>query len=371
MNSIAGKGVVLMRMSSWWLAAMAVVLVAGCAPAQPDAADNAPTETEGLDLEPIKVYLVENAAEMKTSTAALAQSAQAYYDLAEAASFDYDALWAANGGQVAGLIEEARGHWLDASIAYESSEGLVAGVPSLAYYDVWIDAGPSGEDDPEEALDWQLELPDGRVLDKPGNLFHNLTEPVLWGTVDEYVGLRADLDGDGSIDPTEALPEAAMLLGAAQALDGATEEMSGAIDGWEPTLDDSFTALVVMIPTMNEYFEQWKLSSFVIGDESEEISFVATSRLLDITGILRGLNLTYDTISPTVASADPDLHAQIDQGMDELVTYVDDLYTQEQGGRRFTPDEADLFGTEAQSRAEALVGQISQAVGLLNITIAE
>ena len=38
----------------------------------------------------------------------------------------------------------------------------VAGVPSLAYYDVWIDAGPSGEDDPANALDVSVELPDGR-----------------------------------------------------------------------------------------------------------------------------------------------------------------------------------------------------------------
>ena len=52
-----------------------------------------------------------------------------------------------------------------------------------------------------------------------------------------------------------------------------------AIDAWEPTLEDAFMALVTMIPTMNEYFEQWKLSAFIQGDEFQETAFVAVSRL--------------------------------------------------------------------------------------------
>ncbi len=49
---------------------------------------------------------------------------------------------------------------------------------------------------------------------------------------------------------------------------------------------------------MNEYFEQWKLSAFVAGDEFEEAAFVGASRLFDIVKILNGLNLTYQNLSP-------------------------------------------------------------------------
>jgi len=127
-------------------------------------------------------------------------------------------------------------------------------------YDVWIDAGPPGSEDPEEALEWTLELPDGRVYESPGNFFHNLLEPTLWGTNPEFTGLKVDMDGDGEISVGEALPEANMLLGATQGLNEATIEMQGAIEAWKPTLEDALTALVTMIPTMNEYFGQWKES---------------------------------------------------------------------------------------------------------------
>lgn len=53
----------------------------------------------------------------------------------------------------------------------------------------------------------------------------------------------------------EALPEAEILLAAAQGLDIATTQMQEAVNAWEPTFEDAFIAMVTMIPTMNEYFE--------------------------------------------------------------------------------------------------------------------
>jgi iron uptake system EfeUOB component EfeO/EfeM len=127
-----------------------------------------------------------------------------------------------------------------------------------------------------------------------------------------------------------------------------------------------------MIPTMNEYFGQWKNSVFVAGAEAaEEVAFVSHSRLVDINGILTGLSTTYQELSPAVAAVDADLDSQIQSGFDELVSYVNDLYQQEQGGTRFSPDEADLFGGEAQDQATALAGQVAQAAALLNVELAE
>ncbi len=326
---------------------------------------------EEVDLAAVKQYTLDNAREMKAGSAALAATAQEYYDLMAGYNFDYEAAWAAEQATLSELATRAKSNWQQASQYYELDEGIIAGVPSLAFYDVWIDAGPSAAEDPAEAYQWTLELPDGRTLESPGNFFHSLLEPTIWGTNPEFRGLEADLDGDGMIEIGEALPEANLLLAAAQGLDGATAEMISAVEGWEPTLSDAFTALVVMIPTMNEYFEQWKLSSYIAGEVAEEQAFVGFSRLFDISGILTGLDFTYGNLSPLVEGSDPALHGQIVDGFADLRGYVDDLFAQEQAGTQFTAEEVDLFGTEAQSKATALSGQVAQAAALLNVEIAE
>lgn len=332
----------------------------------------AQTPTAGADLASVKAYLVEHVAHSKAGTAEVLAQAQAYYDRAKEADFDYQALWDAHGPEVVTLLTDARQTWVDdASGYYELSEGLVAGVPSLAYYDVWIDAGPSGEEDPANALDVSVELPNGRVLEKPGSLYHFVSEPALWGTRDDFVGLQVDFDGDGEIELGEVLPDANALLGAAQALDAATGELQTAVDAWEPNESDAFTALVIMIPTMSGYFEEWKESVFVTGAESEEHRFVGVSRLADVNGILHGLDVTYGNVMPAIEAADPALAQQIDVELDELVAFVKDLHEQELAGTQFTPEQADQFGSELQARATGIAGQISQAAGLLGIEIQE
>lgn len=323
-----------------------------------------------LDLTKVKAYTVDQAAQMKEGTTQLAAIAGRYFDLATAANFDYQAMLDANAMEVPGLMAAAKEAWLLASTHYELNEGLVAGVPSLSHFDVLIDAGPSGEEDPEGALDWTLDLPNGEKMEKPGNLFHNLTEPLIWGTEDTWVVLRVDLDGDGDEGIGDVLPEANVFKAASDKLDSSTSELQTALDAWEPTLEDAFAALVTMIPTMGEYFEQWKLSSFVTGeDETTEKSFVATSRLFDVNGIVHGLDVTYDVIRSTVYEVAQELDAQIDEGFADLVAFVEDLYAQEQEGKRFTSDEAELYGTQAQDKASALVGLVSQAVALLGLTV--
>lgn len=338
---------------------------------EPTIATTSDAASAEANLAAVRAYTQENAAQMKVGTAALAQTAQAYYDLIEAADFDYEAAWAANPEELTALTTAAKEQWLTASTYYELDEGIIAGVPSLAEHDVLIDAGPSREEDPEGALAWTLELPDGNTLDSPGNYFHSLLEPTLWGTEEEYVGAAVDLDGDGTVALGEVLPDANVLLATAQGLDAATQEMMDDVNAWEPTLTDAFTALVVMIPTMSEYFEQWKLSSYIAGENAEETAFVGTSRLFDINGILNGLNVTYENISPLVADSDPATDAQIKSGFEGLISYVSDLYEQEQAGTRFTAEQAELYGTEAQSRATALVGQVAQAAALLSVQIEE
>jgi hypothetical protein len=322
------------------------------------------------DLAALKDYMVGNGDQMAAGVTELLDFAQGYYDLAESVDFDYQALWDQHGAEIQPQLEAARVAWSEEAHGhYELNEGLVAGIPSLAYYDVLIDAGPTGEDDPTNALDNSIDLPDGSTLERPGNLFHAVTEPTLWGTLDQYTGLAIDMDGDGTIELGEALPDANVLLGSMQALDTATTELVGAIAAWEPTLDDTFTALVVMIPTMQGYFNDWKLSPAVLGDASEESGFVANSRLVDVLGILGGLDVAYDIVQPQIAAVDPDVATQIRTSLDDMVTFVQDIRDQEEAGMVFTPEQADLFGTQLQAQADDVAGQIAQAATLVGATI--
>lgn len=360
------------------LAGIAVlsVILSACAPQT--AATVAPASTESAiaeaDLGAVKAYAVDQARQMKEATEAFRAGAEKYHAAIAQIKADhpdqnpYEYLWANYPDAAKALLEQMRADWFEASTHYELNEGIIAGVPSLAYYDGWIDAGAPASDDPE-AIPWTLMLADGTTLESPGNFFHNLTEPTLYGTVDEYVGLPVDLNGDGGIGMGEALPEAEILLASAQGLDLATEQMADAANAWEPTLEDAFMAMVTMIPTMNEYFEQWKLSAFISGNDFEQTGFIAVSRLFDITGILHGLDVTYDNVHPVVSHVDPELDAQIDAGFADLVGYVTDLYEQEKAGMQFTPEEADAFGTEAQDKATALAALVTQAAAKADLAL--
>lgn len=321
------------------------------------------------DLTTIKTYLLDNTATLHSNTTDLQTAVNTYYQLAQAANFDYAQLWQDKPAEVTAALLAAKQAWLAASPRYEQIEGIVAGVPSLAQYDVILDAGAAGDD--PDAAPFDLVLPDGRSLHHPGNLF-GILEATLWGTRPDFTsGLSADLDGNGRTDFGEVLPEANILQGSAQAMSDYVSQLQTASQAWEATETDAFTALVVMIPTMNEYFESWKNSRFVAGNTSTQTDFVVISRLADIQDILSSLQVIHKGLSPLIVTVDPAQDAQIQAGLANLRTFVADIYAQEQSGKQFSAEEADLLGSEAQNRAVSLAGQVSQVAAQLNIHIQE
>lgn len=348
---------------------LTTLLLAACQPAP--AAPPANT-TQTPDLAGIHTYLVERIAALQANTTALEQAADHYYDLAAASRFDYAALWQQQQPAVMQTLTAARTAWQAASPQYEQMEGIVAGTPALAAFDLILDAGASGEDDEQNAAPIDLQLPDGRTLRRPGNLF-GVTESTLWGTFDAYTaqGVTADWDGDGALTWGETLPDANVLKAAAAALDQQVRALALAAADWQPTLSDAFTALVVMTPTMSEYFASWRDSRFVAGDASTQRDFVAISRLADMQDILSGLEIVYAEVQPLAAALDAAGAEQAGAGLGGLRAYVAAIYAEEQAGRRFTPEEADLLGAEAQNRATAVTGQISQLAALLGVPLAD
>lgn len=334
-----------------------------------DTTTAATTAASGADLAPVKDYLLDHTERLQTNTAELQRDAEAYYALAEQADFDYAALLADRRAAVQQLVKRLQQDFHAANPAYEEMEGVVAGVPELADYDVIIDAGSDGSD-PENAVPFSIETPAGRTFRQPGN-FNFLVETAVYGTEPRFQarGVEADLDGDGTVEFGEAVPDADFLVATARDFARTAGELDEAARAWEPEPQDVFTALVVMTPTMSEYFESWKNSRFVAGDRATETAFVTSSRLGDIGDILGGLVLVYDSVQPQIAEVDEQQAAQTGQSLKALHRFAQKLEQQEASGRRFTAQDADTLGGDAQDRAEAIAGQISQAAGQLDITL--
>ncbi|MBO8141214.1 MAG: EfeM/EfeO family lipoprotein [Firmicutes bacterium] len=322
------------------------------------------------DLDGIKAYLLQQCAKLEENISALKEVADAYYGLSTQYDFDYSALWNQETETVRSLLLQARSSFLSANSAYELMEGIVAGVPALAPFDVDIDAGvPSGEGD-GDVVRFDVPLPDGNVLRQPGNFFY-LAELTLWGTNPEWTaqGVQPDLDGNGTVDFAEVLPDANVFKGIADAFLQKSRELSVEAKAWRPRESDAFTALVVMIPTMDEYFQAWKESRYVSGAQAVSPQFVATSRLQDIADILHGLQVVYTHIEPLISALDPAQAQQIEHELSALRDFVLQVLSQETAGVKFNPEDADLLGSEAQHRATAIAGQIAQAAAKLGIDI--
>src|SRR5687767_10771643 len=336
-------------------AVVAVAAVAGCGGEdEPEpAAEETPAAAEQADLGAIKDYLQTHTASLEELTATLAADAEAYHALAEQAGFDYEQLLADNREEVAGLIEKMQGTFQEANPAYEEMEGVVAGVPSLADFDVIIDAG-ADKSDPENAVPFSLKTPAGKTYEQPGN-FNYLIETSAYGTEPKFAakGVEPDLDGDGKVSFGEAMPDADFYVTAARDFEKTTQELDAAAKEWTPTAQDAFTALVVMTPTMSEYFDAWKNSRFVAGDKAKEKAFVAASRLEDIADILGGLQTVYAGVQPRIAAVDQAQARQTGRDLAALTEFAEKLRDEESGGRRFDAEDAETLGTQAQDRAEA------------------
>jgi hypothetical protein len=357
------------------LTACALALtVAACGDDDDDSSsdpNDSSTTAAGLDLAAIKDYLLEHTERLVTDSGAVRENAESYYRLAKSTDFDYEELLSKHRDEVTGLVGEAQNGFAAANPAYEEMEGVVAGVPSLAEYDVIIDAGGDASD-PENAVPFDVETPAGRTFKQPGN-FNFLIETAAFGTEPRFQakGVEPDLDGNGKVEFGESLPDADFYVAAARGFEKYAKELDAAAREWEPTPADALTALVVMTPTMSEYFEAWKNSRFIAGDKATEKAFVAASRLQDIADILGGLVLVYDNVEPLVAKADTQQATQTKQSLTELHSFAAQLRDKEADGRKYTAEEADTLGSQAQERAEAIAGQITQAAAKLDIQIEE
>ncbi len=337
---------------------VAAALIASTAPVW------ALSESEGLAQ--VKAFTLEHNAALVAEAEKMAAAAADYRALIEAAGGDYAAAWAAKAPELAAAIETIRSRWLAASNEYETIEGIVAGIPATVKYDLILDAGNPGTE-AEDVAEYDLALPDGTMMQRPGSLFHIITEPLFWGTEAQHVKLPADLDGDGQTGAGEVLFDANLAQGAADAMVYWAKALEADMKAWEPNRDDAFTAVVTMTPTVGDYFGEWKESQFLGGGGE---AFVARSRLIDVLGIMGGCQRMYvQAISPVVATGDAALDASITGSFEELIAFVAETRDREAAGEKFSAEEADALGSEAQDIAERIVAQVLQAAAKNGVEI--
>jgi hypothetical protein len=350
------------------LAALTATIAAGCG------SDDGKSSTEPGEagLTATKSYLTEHTADLVAETAKIKTAADAFYDLARSRKFNYKKLLAKECEAVDAALTDARDAFVAANPHYEEMRGIVAGIPRTAQYDTDIDSG-SGASDPVNAVSFNLTLPGGEVMRQPGNLFF-LLETSLYGTNRDLTvrGVRPDVDCDGKVQFGEGLPDARVLKAAADEMDKQATDLDA--DAQEIVIDqsDAFTAITGMVPSMSEYFDQWKRSAFVAGPgRQEEPGFVATSRLSDAADLLTGINFIYEEIEPDIAADNPELAEQASAELNELLNRAVDLRDREASGENFTAGQADQLGSAMQAQAVRIAGHVAQAAEELGVKIQE
>ncbi len=321
---------------------------------------------ETANLSSVKTYLLERLNVQKTGTSSLKSAAQRYFDIAKAAQFNYKKMPTDIARKA---LLEARAGWTKSSPVYESVEGIVAGVEVLAAFDLNLDAGASKAEGGEAIVEFDLKLPSGKILEKPGNAF-GVNEGALWGTEKTFSsGVTFDVDGNGKIGFGDQLPDANVLKAAADKLDALTQELIDTAKTWTPAPQDVFGALTANVPTVAPVFlDRWKTSRFVLGEKATRRDFNVISSLSDLSQNITSWQKLYAGVSASVKTKNASLDQQIQTDLTSLKTWAVKLENMETK-RRFTSEQAQTLIKEGDNRATAITGKISQAAALVGIKL--
>lgn len=352
------------------LLVLVVFLLNGCGPAPtptPEAAPGGVPIVVETEMEPIHDYFLDKVKAVKQATTALRATGDAYYARVNPMR-DYAALWQTDRAALIALVQDGQAEWLALTPLYAQAESIVAGVPVLARYNLILRVGTPGAAGGTATAPYDLTLPDGRVLAQPGNLF-SIIERTLWGGAPDYAapGVVADFDGDGTQEPGETLPDAIVLKGALDALDDYAEQLLYEAQVWQPMVVEAFTVLVTLLPTVSTDLGTWKSAPAIAGTVAPELAAPPISRLSEAQATLGTLLVVYGGVSSHVRSLDPAQDSQLAGSLRGLHDLVADINSQEQAGKQYTLEEADLLESDVGDQVVGLTGQLSQVMAQLGM----
>jgi imelysin len=329
--------------------------------------DPIPSTSGSLAVKDVKGYLLGTLEKIERAADDFVRDAAAYQQLVNANGGDPLRAFAASPDEMTRLIASLReGYKKMDSFGYETIEGIVAGVPALSDFDVYLDSGVPqdqvGGGTPVAPV--VVSLPDGGKIDHEGCLFTYLVEPMLWGSNKKLV-VPADLDHDGKIGARESLPRAEALTAVANDVRAQIHQLRQTAVAWRPSTSDYFSAIITMTPTLSGYFDDWKESRYAGSGK-----FMAVSRVSDMRGIMFSVAVLYGAVRSEVAAKDSALASSIQRGFDGILSFIDRVALREKkAGAQMTPAEIDELGEQAKQKADKLVPQVEQAAAILDVNL--
>lgn len=317
------------------------------------------------DVNDVKSYLVETVGGMQAAAVDFVKNAESYAAIIDAYDGDYAAAHAEKAAEIDNLVAAMQENYkaMD-SFGYETVEGIVAGVDPLAHYDIYLDAGVPDAEGAEDVADVVLTLRNDEKIERQGALFTYLIEPALWGGDERWI-VPLDLDGDGTITARESLPKVEVLLAVSADAKKHIDSLLADSKSWEPSSDDCIGAMIVMTPTLSDYFEDWKESRYA---EEKSGRFFAVSRVSDMRGIMGSCEIMYQAVDPQVAGKDPALAKSIRVGFDQIMAFLERIGNRETSdAETITLAEIDEMASQARTHTDKLVPQIEQAQALIEI----
>ena len=315
-----------------------------------EAADSATTAAS------VKDYLLKNLTKIQNASEDFVKNSRAYAELVKTHGDSLPAAYKAEPAKMDKLVAKMQDNYkaMD-SFGYETIEGIVAGVPSLADYDIYLDAGVPASEGPDGVAPVVLDLGDGKTIDKQGSLFTFIIEPALWGGDKRWI-----VEADGKTLP---LPE--VLMAAAQDVNKKINSLVAEANAWNASVSDCFGAMVVMTPTLSDYFEDWKESRYS-SDKSGR--FQAVSRVSDMRGIMGSCQVMYEAVHDGVSAKDKALAKSVASGFKGIMAFLDKIEDREKQGV-IKGAEIDELATQAKEKTDKLVPQIEQSAAVSGVKI--
>jgi hypothetical protein len=306
----------------------------------------------------VKSYLLKGLEKIDAASQDFVANSEAYSALVAANGGSVEAAYKADPRKIDKLIAKMQENYkaMD-SFGYETIEGIVAGVPSLADYDVYLDAGVPASEGPEDVAPMVLDLGNGKTIDKQGALFTYIIEPALWGGDERWV---TPVDGGKKV-----LPRPEVLMAAAKDANEKLSKLLADAKAWNASVADCFGAMIVMTPTLSDYFEDWKESRY---STEKSGRFQAVSRVSDMRGIMGSCQVMYEAVEGEVAERDKSLAKSVDLGFKGIMGFLDAIEKREKQGQ-IKGAEIDELATQAKEKTDKLVPQIEQSAAVVGVKV--
>lgn len=368
------------RIAAVLLSLMLLALFSVACGSQASQADQT-TQLQKTSLNNIKQYTQDKGKQFKAITVTLKNASNSYYTLAKAENFDYAKLAKEQPTQVLAALQQARSALLSALPIYAQMQGIVSSISSLQQYDTIIASGvPSSgvaaadnitNDQQGSVVPYNLTLPNGKVLEAPGNLF-DVTENSLWGLMRAYqTNVPFDYQ-NGNIKVGTTLPDANVLSAAAVTLDQYVGQLQTEIQKWQPTLSDIFNALTSDLANVQNMFASWEITLFVANSDVKQFDMHIHSQLNDFFTMIDGWQKIYGMLGPLVQTVDHTQDTQINTAFNNLKQYVDTMqkqYAQNPQSEHFTIVNVDLQKTEAANRANTVHDDIVTVAAKFKVAV--